>query len=143
MSYYQSSIFITSLVIIWIFALVFKRTMTFDLFPSLILALKDPIKYYKQGFLISKLLLDSKILTQNWIILFLKMALVSCFLTANTKTSNLPIVRLIPRSRKYFIIIVIFKKYFKILTIQGCFFFFLFFCYGIFCIYHNFFLSYS
>lgn len=134
MSHYQFSVFITSLVIIWIFALVFKRVMTFNLFPSLILALKDPIKYYKQGFLISKLLLDSKILMQNWIILFLKMALVSCFLMANTKTSNLPTVRLIPRSKKYFVIIVISKKYFKILTIQGYFFFLLFFCYSIFCI---------
>lgn len=116
--------FITFLIIILILTLVSEKVMTLDLFSSLIIAFKDPMEYPKRGFWTFKLLLDFKILTQNWIALSLKTVFVSYFSTTSAEASNLPTVKLILRSKICFVIVVGPTNFFMTLTMQGCFFLF-------------------
>lgn len=51
-------------------------------------------------------------------VLFLKIALVSYFSIIDIETNNLPIVKLTPKSRIYFIIIMTLTDFFNILTNQ-------------------------
>lgn len=112
---------IISQVIILIFAPVLRRAVKLKSYASLTLRFDNLIEYYKWEFRVSTEL-DSKILTQNCIVLSSIVAFIGCFLIASAEASNSPIVKFTARSRIRLVIIIDLTDFFNTLTTHGYFF---------------------
>lgn len=70
----------------------------------------------------ASIILNSKVLTRNYMVLSLVISFVSCFSIAATEVSYSPTVKFTPRSRIRLVIIIALIDFFNTLTSWGCFF---------------------
>lgn len=87
-------------------ASVSRSAVILEPFCSLIFAFRDPMEYHKKGFFASKVSLQPKVLTRNWIALSSVIAFVSYLLTAGIEENNSPTMRFTSRSKMRLVIMV-------------------------------------